>query len=49
MDSPDTARALLLNLGRKYVQEAGGKIEGDGPVEVSPLLSYRFLPLLLVH
>mmetsp|Transcript_85863 Transcript_85863/g.228906 ORF Transcript_85863/g.228906 Transcript_85863/m.228906 type:complete len:162 (+) Transcript_85863:97-582(+) len=39
-DSPDTARKLLLDLGRRYVEAAGGKVEGGGGVEVSPLVSF---------
>jgi len=41
-DSPDTARAMFSALGRKWVQAAGGDIDGpeDALVEVSPLLSY---------
>lgn len=41
VDSPDSARALLLALGRRYLEEAGVPVEGEGGVEVSPLLSYR--------
>ena len=40
VDSPDTARALLLQLGRRRVQAAGASVSGDGGVEVSPLVSY---------
>eukprot|EP00747_Dinoflagellata_sp_TGD_P162639 gnl/TRDRNA2_/TRDRNA2_180459_c0_seq1.p1 gnl/TRDRNA2_/TRDRNA2_180459_c0~~gnl/TRDRNA2_/TRDRNA2_180459_c0_seq1.p1 ORF type:complete len:477 (-),score=122.71 gnl/TRDRNA2_/TRDRNA2_180459_c0_seq1:28-1458(-) len=41
-DSPDTARAMISALSRRWVTEAGGKIEGsdDAILEVSPLLSY---------
>ena len=39
-DSPDTARALLSALHRGWVLAAGGRIEGEGVVEVSPAASY---------
>lgn len=39
-DSPDTARALLLQLHRSWLCAAGAVIKGDGPCEVSPLVSY---------
>lgn len=41
-DSPDTARALVNQLSRQWIQAAGGVIEGEetATVEVSPLLSY---------
>eukprot|EP00928_Gymnodinium_smaydae_P031393 TRINITY_DN23050_c0_g1_i1.p1 TRINITY_DN23050_c0_g1~~TRINITY_DN23050_c0_g1_i1.p1 ORF type:complete len:483 (+),score=137.71 TRINITY_DN23050_c0_g1_i1:105-1553(+) len=41
-DSPDTARAMLSALHRRWVAEAGGAAEGpaDAILEVSPLLSY---------
>ncbi|KAG2490778.1 hypothetical protein HYH03_010701 [Edaphochlamys debaryana] len=39
-DSPDTARAALLALGARWVEAAGGKVEGGQGVEVSPLCSY---------
>mmetsp|Transcript_64344 Transcript_64344/g.147416 ORF Transcript_64344/g.147416 Transcript_64344/m.147416 type:complete len:469 (-) Transcript_64344:130-1536(-) len=39
-DSPDTARALLLALGRRYLLDAGASLQGEGGVEVSPLVSY---------
>ena len=42
VDSPDTARALLLQLGRARALAAGATIDGggDGGVEISPLVSY---------
>ena len=41
-DSPDTARAAILALHRRWVEEAGGAVEGEAEagVEVSPLVSY---------
>merc|ERR1712224_557242 len=41
-DSPDTARAMLNALSRRWVTESGGKIEGgdDAVLEISPLVSY---------
>jgi len=41
-DSPDTARALIGALHRRWLLAAGATIEGpaDAPVEVSPRLSY---------
>lgn len=45
-DSAQTARAMLLRQGRRFVQAAGGVSVGDGSeqgddgVEVSPLISY---------
>lgn len=39
-DSPDTARAAILDLHRRWVEAAGGIVEGDDGVEVSPLVSY---------
>ena len=39
-DSPDTARALLSALHRQWVAAAGGRVEGEGVVEVSPAASY---------
>lgn len=40
-DNPTTARKDLYNLHRRYVEAAGGIIEGSSPVcEISPLLSY---------
>lgn len=39
-DSPDTARALLMAQSRRFIEAAGGSIDGDGDVEVSPLVSY---------
>ncbi|CAD7695241.1 unnamed protein product [Ostreobium quekettii] len=39
-DSPDTARALLLSLHKRWVESAGGTVTCSPGVEVSPLLSY---------
>ena len=39
-DSPDTARMILSSLHRRWIEKAGGKIVGEGPVEVSPALSF---------
>lgn len=39
-DCPSTAREDLLRLHRKYIREAGGIIEDNVDVEISPLLSY---------
>ncbi|XP_026759480.2 UDP-N-acetylhexosamine pyrophosphorylase [Galleria mellonella] len=39
-DCPSTAREDLLRLHRKYIRQAGGIIEDDVDVEISPLLSY---------
>lgn len=40
VDSPDTARALLLELGRQRALAVGAAISGEGGIEISPLLSY---------
>ena len=40
-DSPATAREMLSNLHRSWLINAGATIEGDGLVEVSPLVSYN--------
>ncbi|CAH0731182.1 unnamed protein product, partial [Brenthis ino] len=39
-DCPSTARQDLLELHRKYIRDAGGIIEDNVDVEISPLLSY---------
>mmetsp|Transcript_2585 Transcript_2585/g.5996 ORF Transcript_2585/g.5996 Transcript_2585/m.5996 type:complete len:482 (+) Transcript_2585:59-1504(+) len=41
-DSPETAKALLNALGRRWIKEAGGQLSGpeEALVEISPLLSY---------
>lgn len=39
-DSPDTAWAQLSALHTAWVVAAGGKVEGEGLVEVSPDVSY---------
>ena len=43
-DSPDTARAALMALHRLWVEAAGGSVtgpEGEGGVEISPLVTYK--------
>lgn len=43
-DSPDTARELISELGKRWVRDAGGNLEGDGGkgviCEVAPSTSY---------
>ena len=39
-DSPDTARAAILALHRRWIEAAGGIVEGEEGVEISPLMSY---------
>lgn len=39
-DCPSTVRRNLLNLHRRYIENAGGKILEGVDVEISPLLSY---------
>ena len=39
-DSPDTARATILKLHRTWVEAAGGRVECEEGIEVSPLVSY---------
>jgi len=42
VDCPETARALISNMCRKWVEDAGGKLSGDADAicEISPLTSY---------
>jgi UDP-N-acetylglucosamine/UDP-N-acetylgalactosamine diphosphorylase len=40
VDSPDTARALLLELGRSRALAAGATVSGDGGIEICTLLTY---------
>ena len=40
-DSPGTAREMLSNLHKEWLVAAGATINGDGLVEVSPLVSYN--------
>jgi UDP-N-acetylglucosamine/UDP-N-acetylgalactosamine diphosphorylase len=39
-DSPETAKALLLGLHRKWAEKAGIKFQGSGDFEISPETSY---------
>ncbi len=39
-DSPDTARSIISTLHRSWLARAGASVEGEGLVEVSPLVSY---------
>jgi hypothetical protein len=39
-DSPATAQQLLSSLHRSWLEAAGAHVEGEGLVEVSPLVSY---------
>lgn len=39
-DSPDTAREAIMRLHRRWVEAAGGRVEGVSGVEVAPLVSY---------
>lgn len=39
-DSPQSAVEMLAAKHRRWIEAAGGKIQGDGIVEVSPLVSY---------
>lgn len=39
-DSPDTARRAVLQLHKRWVEAAGGVVEGEAGVEVCPLVSY---------
>ncbi|KAH7618870.1 putative UDP-N-acetylglucosamine diphosphorylase 2 [Nannochloris sp. 'desiccata'] len=40
IDSPDTARAAILKLHRQWIEAAGGQVEGEDGVEISPIVSY---------
>jgi UDP-N-acetylglucosamine pyrophosphorylase len=40
VDSPETARDLLLNLHRKWATDAGILLEGNGPIEFLPETTY---------
>lgn len=40
-DSPDTAREYLKKLHRRWVEEAGVVLEGEGDVEIHPRSSYN--------
>ena len=40
-DSPDSAREYLKKLHRRWVEEAGIKLVGEGDVEISPRRSYN--------
>lgn len=39
-DSPDTARAAIMKLHRRWVEAAGGMVQAPNGVEVAPLVSY---------
>lgn len=39
-DSPDTARAAILKLHKDWIEAAGGLVDGEEGVEISPLVSY---------
>lgn len=39
-DSPDTARQAILTLHKKWIEGHGGIIQGEGGLEVPPLMSY---------
>lgn len=39
-DNAKTARESVYKLHKKYIRKAGGKVNGNGPFEVSPLCSY---------
>ena len=40
VDSPASARAAVDSLHRSWVTNAGGRVDGDGVVEVRSSLSY---------
>ncbi|KAJ3364311.1 UDP-N-acetylglucosamine pyrophosphorylase [Allomyces javanicus] len=39
-DSPATSREAILDLHRRYLTAAGAVVQGEGAVEISPLVSY---------
>ncbi|KAA0145603.1 hypothetical protein FNF28_07850 [Cafeteria roenbergensis] len=39
-DSPDTARQMASDEARRWLEAAGATVEGEGLVELSPLVSY---------
>lgn len=39
-DCPSTVRMNLLNLHKRYIDDAGGKVLESVDVEISPLVSY---------
>uniref|UniRef100_A0A6B2L3M6 UDP-N-acetylglucosamine diphosphorylase n=1 Tax=Arcella intermedia TaxID=1963864 RepID=A0A6B2L3M6_9EUKA len=39
-DNPETCRKHLSDLHRKWIERAGGVVDGTGLVEISPLVSY---------
>ena len=43
-DDPDTSRRDIMAQGRRWIEAAGAKVEGNEGVEVSPLLSYVRTP-----
>lgn len=44
-DSPATSRAALINLAREWIEAAGGIVEKNVPVEISPLYALDALEL----
>lgn len=40
-DSPESARQMLRALHRRWVEKEGVKLEGEGEVEVDPLVSFN--------
>jgi UDP-N-acetylglucosamine/UDP-N-acetylgalactosamine diphosphorylase len=40
-DSPDSARKMLRELHRKWAENEGITLEGEGDVEIDPLVSYN--------
>ncbi|HWL10055.1 MAG TPA: UDPGP type 1 family protein [Planctomicrobium sp.] len=38
-DSPTTSRAALIRIARDWIDSAGGAVENDAPVEISPLFA----------
>jgi len=40
VDCPTTARDMIAALHRQWLTDAGATLNGDSPVEISPLVSY---------
>ncbi len=38
-DTPEDVRAALVSLWRSWIEQAGGRVVGDTPVEISPLFA----------